>query len=256
MSLMTGTTGPLRRPLIYGRRQGHRLRGHQAKLMASLLPRLAIPKAEPGQLDPRSLFAPLPGSSQRDVRLEIGFGGGEHLLARAAVSSETGYLGAEPFVNGVAKLLAGIHAHDLQNIRIHHDDARDLMEWLAPASITGVDILYPDPWPKSRHHKRRFIRTSTIAELGRIMRPGAELLFASDIEDYVRWTQDLMADAAEFQPVHPVGGDQRHPPDGKRPSPPGGCRPISHSNALKRFSLVLSGNAYIFQQTFNKGIPR
>lgn len=200
--------------MIYGRRQGHRLRGHQAELMKSLLPHLAIPTAEPGQLEPELLFDPLPGALHREIRLEIGFGGGEHLLARAAASPETGYLGAEPFVNGVAKLLAGIHAQGLQNIRIHHDDARDLIEWLTPACITGVDILYPDPWPKSRHHKRRFIRPSTIAELGRIMRPGAELLFVSDIDDYVRWTEDLMAKTADFQPVHTGDGDQRHPPEG------------------------------------------
>jgi len=210
---MTGTTAPIRRPLIYGRRQGHRLRKHQAELIKSLLPRLAIPVAEPGQLDPALLFSPLPGDMRRDIRLEIGFGGGEHLLARATASPETGFLGAEPFVNGVAKLLAGIKSQELANIRIHHDDARDLIEWLAPASIAGVDILYPDPWPKTRHHKRRFIRAGTIAEFARIMRPGAELLFVSDIADYVRWTEALMADAVGFQPRTAGGEDHRRPPE-------------------------------------------
>ncbi|MFV2093092.1 MAG: tRNA (guanosine(46)-N(7))-methyltransferase TrmB [Hyphomicrobiales bacterium] len=209
---MTDTAAHPRRPLIYGRRQGHRLRGHQAELMTSLLPRLAIQAHEPAELDPQSLFAPVAGGGRRDIRLEVGFGGGEHLLARAAASPQTGFLGAEPFVNGIAKLLAGIEKQGLANIRIHPDDARDLIEWLAPGTIAGIDILYPDPWPKSRHNKRRFMRPETIAEMARIMSPGAELLFASDIADYVRWTEELMADATGFKPCQSGADRWRYPP--------------------------------------------
>lgn len=211
---MTGSADHFRRPLIYGRRQGHRLRGHQAELMKTLLPRLAIPEAEPGRLDPATLFPLSPQGVRGDIRLEIGFGGGEHLLARAAASPQIGFLGAEPFVNGVAKLLAGIERQGLTNIRIHHDDARDLIEWLAPGSIAGIDILYPDPWPKSRHHKRRFMRPDTIAQLARILRPGGELLFASDIADYVRWTEELMGEAADFEPCETGARRWRQPPGG------------------------------------------
>ncbi|VAW15488.1 tRNA (guanine(46)-N(7))-methyltransferase [hydrothermal vent metagenome] len=206
---MTEASDHPRRKLIYGRRQGHRLRGRQARLMETLLPRLMVPAAARGQLDPQHLFPTRSGESGKTIRLEIGFGGGEHLLARAAASPQTGFIGAEPFVNGVAKLLAGIDGQGLENIRIHADDARDLIAWLAPASIAHVDVLYPDPWPKTRHHKRRLVCPATIAELARIMRSGAKLIFASDIADYVGWTEALMAASPAFKPT---GSDCRQPP--------------------------------------------
>jgi len=217
---MTDTPQSPRRRLIFGRRQGHRLRGRQAQLMETLLPQLKIPSADPESLDPASLFLPpetdsdtsTDTSSDMPIRLEIGFGGGEHLLARAQANPDTGFLGAEPFINGVAKLLAGIDGHGLQNIRIHNDDALELLEWLAPATLSGVDILYPDPWPKSRHRKRRFVRPETISQLARVMQPGAKLLFASDIADYVRWTLSLMLASPDFVWTAEQAGDWRNPP--------------------------------------------
>lgn len=212
---MTDESETQRRRLIYGRRYGHKLRGRQAELMESLLPQLQVHKAgadEPalGSLDPSKLFQSAPDG----VKLEIGFGGGEHLAAKAQANPDTGFIGAEPYINGVAKLLSVVDDKGLRNIRLHDDDARDLLEWLAPSSIVGVYILYPDPWPKARHRKRRFVRPETIAQMARIMKPGAELLFASDIADYVRWTLLLMQDVAEFEWTAEKADDWRCPPVG------------------------------------------
>ena len=212
---MSDETETKRRRLIYGRRHGHKLRGRQAELMESLLPELRVHKPgtappEIGRLDPTELFTPAP----EGVKLEIGFGGGEHLAAQAKANPATGFIGAEPYINGVAKLLSVIDDEALSNIRLHDDDARDLLEWLAPSSIAGIYILYPDPWPKSRHRKRRFVRPETIAQMARIMAPGAELLFASDIADYVRWTLSLMQHVPEFEWTAKQADDWRCPPKG------------------------------------------
>jgi len=138
--------------------------------------------------DPLSLF---PGC--RDVALEVGFGGGEHLIAQAKANPETGFIGAEPFINGVAKLADG--ARDVANVRIHHGDARDVLERLPDASLSAAFILFPDPWPKLRHHKRRFVNQENLTQLARTLRPGARLRIASDIPDYVRWT---LVEIAQF----------------------------------------------------------
>jgi len=201
---------PPRRRLIYGRRQGHRLRGRQAELMQTLLARLRVPVGEPGGLDPASLFAVAPTA----IRLEIGFGGAEHLLARAAAEPGAGFLGAEPYLNGVAKLLAGIDGLGLTNIRVHDDDARDLLEALAAATVDTIWLLYPDPWPKTRHRKRRFIRSEIVAELARVLKPGGELVFASDIADYVAWTLEHLHRSAVFEWTAARADDWRSPPPG------------------------------------------
>ncbi len=120
--------------------------------------------------------------------LEIGFGGGEHLAWQAEQNRDTGFIGCEPFLNGTAKLLSAIEDLRLANVRIHDGDARLLLESLADSSVDRVFLLYPDPWPKTRHHKRRFVNKWALDELHRIMTPGAELRVASDIADYVRWT--------------------------------------------------------------------
>jgi tRNA (guanine-N7-)-methyltransferase len=122
------------------------------------------------------------------VRLEIGFGGGEHLVHEAESFPRTGFIGVEPFINGMAKALAAIEARKLTNIRLHHGDATDLFDWLPPASLSRFDLLYPDPWPKRRHWKRRFVQDKSIAAIARIVRRGGEFRFASDIPDYVAWT--------------------------------------------------------------------
>lgn len=169
---------------FFGRRKGHKLRPHRAELLARMLPRLALDLAHPAPADLRSLFP----VAVRQVALEIGFGSGENLSREAAAEPGTGFIGCEPFVNGVASALALIEAHDLKNIRLHAGDAVPLLAWLPPGSIARVDLLYPDPWPKKRHWKRRFVSEATVAQLARVMRTGGLLRFATDIPHYAEWT--------------------------------------------------------------------
>jgi tRNA (guanine-N7-)-methyltransferase len=135
---------------------------------------------------------PLAGMGERRW-LEIGFGGGEHLAHQAALHPEVSFVGAEPFVNGVAKLLALIEENNLQTIRIHDGDARDLLEVLPDGSFERIYLLYPDPWPKARHNRRRFVSGETLAQFHRILQPDGLFLFASDIDDYVTWTREHVA---------------------------------------------------------------
>jgi tRNA (guanine-N7-)-methyltransferase len=146
------------------------------------------------------------------VWLEIGFGGGEHLAWQAAANPDVGIIGCEPFVNGVAKLLAEIEDRDLANVRIHDGDARDLLDLLAPASLDRVFLLYPDPWPKARHRKRRLITAGTVERLARVMTDGAELRIASDIPDYVRWTLVHILSDGRFDWTARRPDDWRHRP--------------------------------------------
>ncbi|MGI9372238.1 MAG: tRNA (guanosine(46)-N7)-methyltransferase TrmB [Hyphomicrobiales bacterium] len=169
---------------LYGRRQGHKLRGRQAALMEELLPQVRIDPLDPRMMTPARLFSP----PKEEVWMEIGFGGGEHLVSQARAHSDVGFLGAEPFVNGVAKLLSEIDTEELANVRIYPDDARALLDVLADESIARVFLLYPDPWPKARHNKRRFVSGDNLDRLHRIMKQDGVFRFASDIPDYVRWT--------------------------------------------------------------------
>jgi tRNA (guanine-N7-)-methyltransferase len=148
--------------------------------MGSLLPRVEV---DLEALRQGRLFAP-----GRELWLEIGFGGGEHLLSRAAENPEVGFIGCEPFVNGVAKLLAGVEARGLDNVRVHMDDATALIETAPDAAFSRIYLLYPDPWPKRRQQKRRFVSEDTVAAFARVLRPGGELRFATDIDDYAGWT--------------------------------------------------------------------
>lgn len=182
-----------RRRLLYGRRQGHRLSARQQGLLDDLLPRLAIPRD--GPLDPASLFT----SQPKALAFEVGFGGGEHLVAQASVHPDWGFFGCEPFVNGMAQALAHIDDSGLGNIRLHAGDARDVLERLPPASLDAVYVLFPDPWPKTRHWKRRFIGPDTVPELARVLKPGGLLRVASDISDYVRWTLIHLAPSELFE---------------------------------------------------------
>lgn len=191
---------------FYGRRKGHRLRDNHARLIAEVLPRLRLPAgADP--LDLPGLF-PHPVS---DIWLEIGFGGGEHLLARARENPDVGFIGCEPFVNGMAKLLAGVEEHGVSNLRVWDDDAVRVLPRLPAGSIGRVFVLYPDPWPKRRHRKRRFIGLETLAALARIMRPGAELRFATDIDDYAAWTLARVARSGLFDWQAERADDWRRP---------------------------------------------
>ncbi len=195
MTPSTAPAGERQRRKLYGRRMGPKLSAQQAQLLATLLPRLRL-NLQPGA-DPRSYF-PLPVS---DVWLEIGFGGGEHLMWQAEHHPDIGLIGAEPYVSGVAKLLSKISLAPAgkigRNIRIHDDDARNIVDALPDASLGRVFILFPDPWPKKRHHKRRFVQMELLDALARVMKPGAELRFASDDADYTNWTLErLMAHPA------------------------------------------------------------
>jgi tRNA (guanine-N7-)-methyltransferase len=199
-----------RRDAFFGRRKGHPLRPRQAALMETLLPRLAIDLGTPASAELVRLF-PVPVDS---VRLEIGFGGGEHLIAQAAQHPRTGFIGAEPFVNGMAKALAAIAERELENIRLHFGDAAFLLEWLPPAALARVDLLYPDPWPKRRHWKRRFVQDHSVAALARVLRPGGEFRFATDIKDYAAWTLTHLIRSPAFRWTAERADDWRRPWDG------------------------------------------
>jgi tRNA (guanine-N7-)-methyltransferase len=170
---------------LYGRRQGRPLRAGKRRLLAERLPDIGIAldhDRPAGHLDPATLFPFHPDA----VWLEIGFGGGEHLAAQARAHPTIGMIGAEPFINGMASLLREIGAESA-NVRVLMDDARPLLAALAPASIARAFILFPDPWPKKRHWKRRIVCRAVLDDLARIMTPGAELRLATDDPGYARW---------------------------------------------------------------------
>jgi len=166
----------------FGRTRGRALKPAQARLMDEIFPSINIGTALERGTDPLVSCAAGP------VWLEIGFGGAEHLLWQAERNPDVTLIGAEPFLNGVAKAVRGIAEQDLSNIRLLNGDVRDLLEALPDNCLDRVFILFPDPWPKSRHNKRRIINRDFIKELYRVMKPGSELRFASDIIDYVDWS--------------------------------------------------------------------
>jgi tRNA (guanine-N7-)-methyltransferase len=198
---------PLRRRRHYGRRKGWKLRPHQAGLLESLLPQLTLEPA-PGQ-DPRRYFALGP---IREVWLEIGFGAGEHLAWQAEQHPDIGIIGAEPFVAGMAKLLAKVEQAGLTNIRLYTEDARDVLTALPDACLTRVFILFPDPWPKTRHHKRRFIQGETLDALARVLKPQGELRFASDDAGYVSQALEHLVAHASFRWLAQSAADWRARP--------------------------------------------
>lgn len=179
------------RRMLYGRRKGPRLSAHQQHLLDDLLPQFQF-HLDCGA-DPSSYFA----LALDDVWLEVGFGGGEHLIWQTQRHPNVGFIGAEPYVNGVVKLLSQMEGAQTSNVRIYTGDARDILEALPDASLGRVFILFPDPWPKARHHKRRFIQVKMLDQLARTMKVDAELRFASDDPRYVEWTLErLMAHPA------------------------------------------------------------
>lgn len=173
---------------FYGRFKGKGLRPSQQAYidedLAALSPGPVTWEANPDR-NPLDLGALFGG---RDVWLEVGFGGGEHLVHQAGLNPDVGIIGAEPYINGVAMLLGKVRATQGDNIRIHPGDARDLMDVLPPASISRAFLLYPDPWPKKRHHRRRFVTPEHLEPLARALKPGAIFRVATDIPDYVRQT--------------------------------------------------------------------
>jgi tRNA (guanine-N7-)-methyltransferase len=180
----------------FGRRHGRSLNGRQQRLMDEVLPRrqLALDVIAPAAADlPGTL---VPGA--RAVWLEIGFGGGEHLVAQATANPAVAFIGCEPFIDGVVKVLSAIDVSSLDNIRLHDDDARDVLRWLPSKSIDRAFVLFPDPWPKARHRKRRLVSGPTLALLARVMRPGAELRVATDIGDYARTILEAVQGQSAF----------------------------------------------------------
>jgi len=193
----------------FGRRKGPALSAYQTGLLETLLPRLLIePERE---RDPRSYFTP--GVSE--AWLEIGFGGGEHLLWQAEANPNIGIIGAEPYISGVAKLLSKVATSpSLSNIRLYTEDATDIIEALPPSSLGRVFVLFPDPWPKTRHHKRRFIQMAMLDQLARVMKPGAEIRFGTDDTGYLVWALERFCAHPAFCWLAEASGDwSRRPPD-------------------------------------------
>jgi tRNA (guanine-N7-)-methyltransferase len=195
---------------FFGRRKGHKLRAHQADLIDHLLPHLAldIPQSPPHSL--ADLFDP-PAAA---MRLEIGFGGGEHLIAEAQKFPETGFIGCEPYVNGMAKILAQIEANNIGNIRLFAGDAAELLAWLPPRSLTQIDLIHPDPWPKRRHWKRRFVQDATVTAMARLLNKSGEFRFVSDIDTYCAWTLAHLLRSPDFRWLAERADDWRLPWEG------------------------------------------
>jgi tRNA (guanine-N7-)-methyltransferase len=185
-------TDPKDHPQFYGRRQGHKLRQGRQRLIDELLPSLQLTldqTAEPARLFEQAV---------NDTWLEIGFGAGEHLAGQALAYPNVGFIGCEPFINGVATLLRHVEQSDISNIKIFNDDARQLLPVLPEESIGRVFVLFSDPWPKTRHHRRRFITSQTLDQLARLMKDGAELRFVSDHAGYIRWVLELIQTHPDF----------------------------------------------------------
>jgi len=180
---------------FYGRRKGKTLKAPQAEALTVLLPALKLDLLAPAPDPLASLWSKPPS----EIRLEIGFGGGEHLLHRAGEAPDIGFIGVEPFINSMAKLLGGLESEGLKNVRVYDDDATRVLDWLPDACLDRIDLLYPDPWPKKKHWKRRFVSKLNLDRFARVLKPGGRFGFASDIETYVNWTLAHVAAHPEFE---------------------------------------------------------
>jgi tRNA (guanine-N7-)-methyltransferase len=192
---------------FFGRRKGHALRPRQTALFDTLLPRLALDTDVRAPADLQTLFP----AEVEEVRLEIGFGGGEHLLAQAGAHPRIGFIGSDAFVNAIAKALAGIEEQKLANVRLHFGDAAHLIDWLPSGGLARVDLLYPDPWPKKRHWKRRFVQDASLGRIARLLRSGGEFRFATDIADYAAWTLERVLRSSNFVWTAEKADDWRKP---------------------------------------------
>ncbi|WP_434054119.1 MAG: tRNA (guanine(46)-N(7))-methyltransferase TrmB [Roseibium sp.] len=192
---------------FFGRRKGKPLSPRRESLMEKELPRLALDLSAPAPSDLRELFEGDVG----DVCLEVGFGGGEHLLHRARTNPHTGFIGIEPFVGSMAKTVASVVEESLHNIRLYDDDAVNVLDWLPAASLDLAYQLYPDPWPKKRHWKRRFINGQNLDRYARVLKRGSEFRFASDIDTYIDWTLRHCRDHAQFEWLAETAADWKVP---------------------------------------------
>ena len=177
---------------LYGRRQGHKLRVGQAALVEETLDALSVP--ETGPIEGKALFG-----DDRPLELEIGFGAGEHLAGQAAMRPETGFIGCEPFLNGVVGALGHIRDGGLTNVRLHMGDALDVVERLPDASLSRVYLLHPDPWRKARHAKRRMVNHGPLDAIAATLKPGAEFRLGTDDPTYCRWAMMVMDQRRDFE---------------------------------------------------------
>ncbi len=199
---------------FYGRRKGKGLRPSQEKYLDEDLAALSpgpVSWDENPDRDPLDLKAIFPNAEE--YWLEIGFGGGEHLVHQAALNPKAGIIGCEPYINGVAMLLGKVRMAGVENLRIHPGDARDLFDVIPNGALRRVFLLYPDPWPKKRHHRRRFVTPEHLEPLAEKMASGAILRVATDIEDYVRQTLEEVAFKGGFQWLAEGPSDWREPWD-------------------------------------------
>lgn len=207
----------------FGRNRGRSLRPHQQSLVDGLLPKISIDPNAPsfsrlsresifGEMDPRDKPEDDAVGAYKHIALEIGFGGGEHLLAQAAHHPDTLFIGCEPFLNGVARCLSALDVQKPTNVRLFMDDARKLIEALPDACVDSVFILFPDPWPKVRHNKRRLVNAKTLAMLARIHKPGGRLLLATDHVDYSVWMLEVLAENPHYKWTAREQGDWKTPP--------------------------------------------
>jgi len=190
VEIMTETR-PLR---SYGRRKGKALSARKERLLKKLLPQLRLDLKTP----PSTGLAPLFGVPIKEIWLEIGFGSGEHLLWQAEHHKDVGFIGDEPFINGMGSLLGAVEDRGLKTVRVHDGDAREVLAWLPDRSIGRIFVLFPDPWPKTRHLKRRLLAPDTVSQLARVLTPGGELRFASDSGDYAAQALLLMRQSGAF----------------------------------------------------------
>ena len=198
---------PNKKSYIFGRQKCKKLSARQQGLVETLLPKLKINPYTPFKDDPLS-------QNTSELWLEIGFGGGEHLSATAKAHPHVQFIGCEPFLNGIAKLLVAVESEDLKNIRIFDHDARKIINWLPAQSLSRVYLLYPDPWPKKRHRKRRFVTSETLESLARVLKPGGDFIIASDIGDYIRTSLMAIENSSEFIWRPQSVKDWRTPPEG------------------------------------------
>ncbi|MTI44666.1 tRNA (guanosine(46)-N7)-methyltransferase TrmB [Roseibium hamelinense] len=192
---------------FYGRRKGKPLSPRRTALMEDVLPKMRLDLHASAPSDIRTLF-----SSKVDaVWIEVGFGGGEHLLHRARENPGVGIIGIEPFIGSMAKVVAAISDENIRNVRLYDDDAAHILDWLPPDSVDLAYQLYPDPWPKKRHWKRRFVNTENLNRYARVLKHGSEFRFASDIDTYVDWTLQHCRDHPAFEWAAETASDWRVP---------------------------------------------